>query len=434
MRAAPPLRSFLVFGICAGVFFLGANASAQVSFYGSPASLSVADGGNTGSAEGESEGGAEGEFEGGPGLGIFANKPFDINFALREGFDSNVYTTSTDPTSSWYTNVGAGLNYSFGSPRLQLGASLGGGVTYYYTRPGDKVDFNGSFALNALYRATPRLSLSITTSTAYLSQPDVAIIGGSNRQDGDYLYSNTSISGAYQWNEIITTVTTYNFTALYYLEQALNDTQGNISQTLAQSINYLWKPKTTLVAEYRANAITYYEADLDQFGNYFLVGFDQIFNPRFIWNLRVGAQLNFNNNAIDGSSTYLGPYGESTLSYQFAPASTLAWNMRYGTEQSGLTNVSQRQTFRTGLNLTHQFNNRIAATAGMNYQANYYDQSGVIQSYYENIVDFSVGVSYRVNRYVSLDTGYQFTIDMAPSYSNREYNRSVAFVGANFSF
>lgn len=403
------------------------DAFAQISSYGSPAALSLGDAGNADFVEGESE-------EGGPGLGIFANKPFDITFSVREGFDSNVYTTSTDPTSSWYTNFGAGLNYSFGSPRLQLGASLGGGVTYYYTRPGDKVDFNGTFALNALYRATPRLSLSMTTSTAYLSQPDVAIIGGPNRQEGDYLYSNTTLSAAYQWSEIITTVTSYNFTALYYLEQALNDTQGNISQTLAQSINYLWKPKTTLVAEYRANAITYYKADLDQFGNYFLVGFDQIFNPRLIWNFRVGAQLNFNNNEIDGSSTYLGPFMESTLSYQFAPASTLAWNMRYGTEQSGLTNVSQRQTFRTGLTVTHQFNSRIAATAGVNYQNNYYDQSGVIESFNESIVDFNVGLSYQVNRFVSLNTGYQFTIDVAPSFSNREYTRSIAFVGANFSF
>jgi hypothetical protein len=409
------------------------NAMAQVSFYGPAPAMDL--GGTGGPESGESIDGDEGGTDGGGnGLGIFAQKPFDLTFSVREGFDSNVYTTSTDPTSSWYTNFAAGLNYSFGSPRLQLGASLAGGVTYYYTRPGDKVDFNGSFALNALYRATPRLTLTIATTTAYLSQPDVAIIGGPNRQEGDYLYSNTSLSAAYQWNEIITSVTSYNFTALYYLEQALNDTQGNISQTLAQSINWLWKPKTTLVLEYRANAITYYKADLDQFGNYFLVGFDQIFNPRFFWNLRVGAQLNFNNNEVDGSSTYLGPFMESTLSYQFAPASSLAWNMRYGTEQSGLTDVSQRQTFRTGLTLSHAINSRLGATAGINYQANYYDQSGVIESYTESIVNFSVGLNFRVNRLVSLNAGYQFTIDVAPGFTGREYNRSIAFVGANFSF
>lgn len=398
-------------------------AHGQVSFYGAPpANLSAETGGS------ESGGG------GGVDLGIFSRKPFKMTLSVREGFDSNTNTTSSNPDSSWYTNFGAGINYSFGSPRLQLGANLGGGITYYYTRPGDKVDFNGSFALNALYRATPRLNLSIGTSTAYLSQPDVAIIGGPNRQSGDYLYSNTTISAAYQWTEIISTVTAYNFTALYYLENDLNQNQGNISQTLSQSINWLWKPKTTLVAEYRANAITYYSADLNSFGNYFLVGFDQIFNPKFIWNARLGLQVNFNNNPVDGTSTYVGPFMESTLRYQFAPASSLAWNMRYGTEQSGLYDVTQRQTFRTGLTLSHAITPRLTASLGLNYQCNYYDQADVIETFVENIVDVAVGLKYRVNRFVSLETGYQFTIDIAPAFTGREYNRSIAFAGANFTF
>lgn len=371
---------------------------------------------------------------GGVDLGIFSSKPFTLTLAVREGYDSNVYTSSSNPESSFYTNFGAGINYSFGSPRLQLGAALNGGLTYYYTRPGDSVDFNGSFSLSAMYRATPRLSINIATSTAYLSQPDVSIVGGPNRQEGDYLYSNTSISAAYQFTEIISTVTSYNFTALYYLDNDLNQSQGNISQTFAQSINWLWKPKTTLLAEYRINAITYYSADLNQYGNYFLVGFDQIFNPKFIWNARLGVQVNFNNNPIDSTSTYVGPFMESTLRYQFLPSSSVAWNMRYGTEQSGLDNVSQKQTFRTGITLTHAFTPRLSATLGVNYQCNYYDQSGVIESFYENIVDVAVGVNYKVTRYAALEVGYQYTVDMAPEFTDRQYNRSIAFAGANFSF
>lgn len=401
-------------------------AFGQVSFFGAPPPADF--GNNVGQNETEPQGG--------PGLdmGIFSSKPFKMTLAVRQGYDSNTETSSNNPNSSFYTNFGAGINYSFGSPRLQLGANLGGGVTYYYSRPGDKVDFNGSFSMNALYRASPRLNLSIATTTSYLSQPDVSIVGGPNRQEGDYLYSNTSLSAAYQWTEIISTVTTYNFTALYYLEQALNDSQGNISQTLGQSINWLWKPKTTLVAEYRANAITYYSADLNQFGNYFLLGFDQIFNPRFFWNARLGAQLNLNNNPVDGQSVYVGPFMESTLRYQFAPASSLSWNMRYGTEQSGLNNVTQRQTFRTGLNLSHGITGRLSANLGLNYQVNYYDQANVIQDFYENIVDVAVGLKFQLNRFTALEAGYQYTIDIAPDYTGREYNRSIAFVGANFAF
>jgi len=148
----------------------------------------------------------------------------------------------------------------------------------------------------------------------------------------------------------------------------------------------------------------------------------------------VGAQLNLNQNPVDGESIYIGPYMESTLNYQFGPASTVFWNMRYGTEASGLTDVTQRQTFRTGFGVTHAITPRISANLGTNYQCNYYSQSGVIPSFIENIVDFSAGLSFAINRHAALQAGYQFTIDIAPNASEREYVRNVVFVGANLNF
>ena len=374
------------------------------------------------------------EDAGGIDLGIFSRKPFRFTFSVREGFDSNVFTTRDNPQSSFYTNFGAGVSYDFGSPRLQLRSSLGGGLTYYYNRGDDPIDWNGIFSLGATYQATPRLTLTIDTSTAYLSQPDLSIIGGTNRIDGDYLYSNTYLAAAYQWSEKFSTVTSYRFGVFYYVEDSLNDNQGRVEQTISQSGRWLLLPKTTGILEYRINPVTYFDADLDSLGNFFLIGVDQIFNPRLVWNARLGAELRFNNNPVDGSSTYLGPYMESNLTYQFGPASTVGWLMRYGTEASGINNVTQRQTFRTGLVVNHSFTRRLSANFSTNWLINYYDQQDVIPSFTENIVDFSLGLNFLVNRFVSLSAGYQYTIDIAPDAPEREYNRSVAFVGANFSF
>lgn len=367
-------------------------------------------------------------------FGIFSRKPFRFTFSVREGFDSNVFTTRDNPQSSFYTNFAAGVSYDFGSPRLQLRSSLGGGLTYYYNRGDDPIDWNGIFSLGATYQATPRLTLTIDTSTAYLSQPDLTIIGATNRVDGDYLYSNTYLAAAYQWSEKFSTVTSYRFGVFYYVEENLNDNQGRIEQTIAQSGRWLILPKTTGIVEYRINPVNYFDADLDSLGNFFLIGVDQIFNPRLTWNARVGAELRFNNNPVDGQSTYLGPYMESNLNYQFGPASTIGWLLRYGTEASGINNVTQRQTFRTGLVVNHAFTRRLSANFSTNWLINYYDQQDVIPSFTENIVDFSLGLNFMVNRFVSLSAGYQYTIDIAPDAPEREYNRSVAFVGANFSF
>ncbi len=367
-------------------------------------------------------------------LSLLASQPFKFSAAVREGFDDNLFTERTNKDSSFYTNVAAGVRYDFGGPRLKLSTELGGGVTYYYTRPGDKVDFNGQFTLSATYLASPRLTISASTVTAYLSQPDTSIIGGTNRVDGDYIYTNTSIDAAYQWTEKFSTVTGYNIYGNLYMESDLNDTQSFISQTISQSFKYLALPKTTLVAEYRANPVTYLVADLNSFGNFALLGFDQVFNPRFRWTLRAGVEQRFLNNPVDGKSTYIGPYGESNLVYQFGKYSNIGWNARYGTEASGLTNVTQRQTFRTGLSVTHGFTPRLSVNAAFNFQVDYFDQANVIDTYTQTVWDLSVGANFKLNRVVSLSAGYQFTAVNAPQAIEVEYTRNVAFVGANFAF
>lgn len=417
------------------------------NFYGPPApsDFSMGVGGNetkpqeisrsAASSEQITEGaGGEDVESGGTGLGIFARKPFLITAAVREGFDSNVFTTRTDPTSSFYTNMALGLRYDLGTPRLSLSANLGGGVTYYYSRPGEKFDYNALLGLTASYKVSPRFVLTLSTSTGYLSQPDLTIVGGTNRVDGDYFYTDTILSGRYQWTQKFSTVTSYNIRAFNYFEQSLNNTQGRIEQTASQSFHYLLLPKTTIVAEYRANAVTYYQADLNSFGNFGLLGFDQVFNPRTRWTLRAGVEQRFLHNPVDGDSTYIGPYGESNLSYQFGPASFLSWNARYGTEASGLTDVTQRQTFRTGLSVSHAFTQRINMVVASNWQVNYYEQQDVIPSFTETVLDVSATLGYKLNRFASLTAGYQYTVDIAPDAVEREYNRSIAFAGVNFTF
>jgi len=368
-------------------------------------------------------------------LGFIAGSPLNFSAAIREGYDDNLFTTKTDTEASFYTNIAAGVSYAFGGPRLQLSTSLGAGATYYYTRSGDKMDYNGQFTLSAVYLMTPKLTLSLDTTTAYLSQPDTNIIGGTNRVNGDYIYTNTNLSAAYQWTEKFSTETGYQAYANYYMEQDLNDTQSYISQTIRQSARWLLLPKTTVLVEYRANPIIYTGgAGLNSFGNFALVGFDQVFNPRFKWTARIGVEQRFNQNPVDGNSIYFGPYGESNLSYQFGPASTLSWNARYGTEPSGLTNVTQRQTFRTGLAVNHAFTKRISGNLGFGFEVDYFDQQNVIDPFTQTIFDVTAGLNFKINRTISLSAGYQFITVYAPKNTIYEYTRNVTFAGVNFTF
>lgn len=367
------------------------------------------------------------------GDGVFDRGRFRYSVTVREGFDDNVFTQRVNKKSSFYTNFAAGIAYDFGSPRLRLTANLGGGVTYYYTRPGDKIDYTGVLSLTGSYLVTPRFSLNFSTRTGYFSQPDLFIAGTSARRDGDYFYTNSAISATYAWTERFSTTTGYNFTAYYYPEQSLNDSQGRISQTLSQSFNFLLWPTTTLVAEYRINPVTYYSADQNNLGNYALLGFDHVFNPRSTWTLRAGAEQRFLNNATDGRSDYIGPFVSSSFNYQFGPASDVTFLARYGTEGSGINGVTIRETFRLGLTLQHAFTARISGNLGFAYLHNRYDQPDVIPDFDENIFEVSAGVRYQINRLWSVNAGYNFT-GVLSGEQVREYNRNIAFIGTTLDF
>jgi len=367
---------------------------------------------------------------------FLADLPFAFAFAVREGYDDNLFTTETNRYGSFYTNFAGGLEYTAENSRLQLNAAVNGGVTYYYTRPGDKFDYTGGINLAGVYQLTPRLTISFSTNTAYLAQPDLTIAGGTNRQNGDYLYSSTTIAGAYQWAEKFSTETKYNFTPFIYVEDSLNENQGRIEQTLGQSFNWLVLPKTTAVLEYRANPVTYYSAPLNNFGQFGLLGVDQIFNPKFKATARGGVEFRIydpeNNNRY-----YVGPFAELNSLYQYQKLSSIGLNLRYGTEASGLDGSATRQTFRIGMNIVQGITPKLSFNLGFNYLNNFYDEFDRNENqsdFYENIIEFSAGANFKITKFLTLQGGYAYTIDMAPAAEQLSYQRNVAFVGLNANF
>jgi hypothetical protein len=369
--------------------------------------------------------------------GLFEDKPFTFSFAIREGFDDNLFTTETDRSQSFYTNMAGGINYTAESSRLQLSAALNGGVTYYYTRPGNKFDYTGAINIQGSYKLSERLTLNFSTNTAYLAQPDLEVAGTSARNNGDYMFSSTTVAGAYQWSEKFSTDTKYNFTPFFYVEDSLNDSQGRIEQTVGQSFRWLVLPKSTAVLEYRVNPVNYYSAPLDNFGQFFLVGIDQVFSPKFKVNARGGAELRFYTSDNDNPD-YFGPYAEANGSYEYQKNSSIGLNLRYGTEASGLNGAATRDTFRIGFNVVQGITPKLSFQGGLNYQNNFYNQfdKQVPNSadFYENVIEFSLGANFKITKNLILQGGYTYTVDTAPQSEQLSYQRNVAFLGLNMDF
>ena len=383
------------------------------------------------------------------GEGIFERRPFRFSFGLTEGYNSNVNTAQDNGVSSMYTQISAGVGYEFGTSRLQLNTSLGAALAFFYNNDG--LSNNGlfptvNFVLGANYAATPRLDLSFNTVTSLLSTANYAVTGAPTSFQGSYILSNTSIGAKYLWLPKFATETIYNPCIYYFFDQPYNETQGRFEQTVSQQFLFLWKPTTSLVAEYRFNARNYfYGNNLNSYGNIALLGFNHTLNPRSTITFRVGAEQRFNQNPTPTDSewtTYIGPFAELNFTYALGEDTTVGLVSRYGTTASGLSNYNQGQQFLLGINASRRFTRRITASAFFNYQNNFYNQPDstvygveVAPDFYDNIFSAGLNVAFAINRIWSLNAGYTYnTLISTDTFQQRNYTQNIVFlgVGANF--
>jgi len=359
---------------------------------------------------------------------------FALTFSLRGGYDDNVFASAFDPIASPFANLNGNLSYFFGSKRLQLNTQLGGGVTYYQNRPGRKQDYNGTVDLSARFHATRRLEFFGAVRGTYLAQPDPTVVGGAVQYSGDYIVANATGEVSYDLMPKLATRAKYTLNGIRYTDDAINQGQGFVEQTFSLGADFLLRPTTTLTMEFRYNPISYYEAGLGSDGYIATFGFVQSFTPRFSWMLQGGGEYRILKNPADvGTNNYFGPFVESRLSYSFAPASSLLGSLRYGTEPSGVSGVTIRQTLRGSLSVEHRFSAYWSMNLGLTYENSYYDQPGVIPDYSANVYSGFLGVRFQLNPAFALTADYSYTNVLYEGVVGN-YSRNIVSTGLQIIF
>jgi hypothetical protein len=143
-----------------------------------------------------------------------------LSGSLNGGYNDNVNLTPTG-SPSWYVNPTANFRYLFGSARLAMDLLMGGGVTYYFEHPGGR-DYDPLVYLvfSLAYRVTPRWTLTLSSSSAYESQPELASALTSNNFLGNYFRSENRLSANYQLSPRWSSITGYGLSALEYESSA----------------------------------------------------------------------------------------------------------------------------------------------------------------------------------------------------------------------
>ncbi|HEY2801936.1 MAG TPA: outer membrane beta-barrel protein, partial [Chthoniobacterales bacterium] len=299
------------------------------------------------------------------GIGKFAPSRFHFSFQVSEGYDDNVYDSTFNPITSFFTSGSVVLDYNFSSPRTSIDFRGVAGGTYYYNRPfGQEYDVNDSITLGITHHLTPRLTLSAAIYLSYQTEPDFTDTFGVNRLAGNYFYTSDKFSAAYQWAPRFSTVTSYTFDAINYDSAVVSTYEDRTEHTFGNEFRFLASPTTALVGEYRFQLVDYSQETRNSTTHFFLAGFDHTFSPDFNVSLRAGVEARF----FEDFGERTGPYGEATLRYAPGHRTSISWTSRYGLEEPDVPGTQSRTTFRTGLSASYGIAPRTTISGSVSYE------------------------------------------------------------------
>jgi Putative beta-barrel porin 2 len=362
--------------------------------------------------------------------GAFSNLPFQVGIFTSVGYDDNIFLQHSGQRGSGITEAAVDLSSHIGNERTMFDLDLSPGFDYYWDRPGRSIDPNIRLTLSFLHRLNPRAYLAVSDFFTYTAQPNYQYGIGSPISVLDYVYDSTTVSFGYQWTPRFSTVTSYTGGLLYYENSGLGKLLDRLDNIFSEQFRFLVLPRITAVAEYRFEYVDYFFNDiLNSYTNYALAGLDLIVSPRLTFTFRAGAEIRNYMQQIAGIQNDLtGPFVESTLVYRYRPNSYLEWYNRYGIEESDI-GTGYRKTYRTGLQISHAFGERLNLLASAYYAHNQY----VEPSFEENVLNVNIGLTYRLRKSLTLSAGYTFDRDFS-AITLRDYYRDRVYVGLLFTF
>src|SRR6266550_3395976 len=376
-----------------------------------------------------------------------------LSGSLNGGYDDNVNLTPTG-SPSWYANPTANFRYLFGSARLAMDLLTGGGINYYFDHPGGRYyDPIVYLQFSLAYKVTARLTLDLSTSSAYESQPEFATALSSTRRLGNYFRSENKLSAHYQLSHRLSSVTGYSLSALEYEKPAASG-HDRLEQAFSEQLRYLWMPTTTVSGQYRFSLNESQGAQGESTTQSLIAGLEQSFSPRFKAGLRSGVQFRSQNGGertspfVETSLTYQLESQARAVSRQSADSTYIIWTNRYSIEESDQQQAAGRETFRTNLKLNYAITARISASLALIYShgdngtSNQISSGSLGGSSTETTFDITPSIRYAITQRCAVNAGYRYTkVDrgsgataLDPLQSVNSYTRNRYFAGITISF
>lgn len=361
------------------------------------------------------------------------DQPLTWSLTTRGGYDSLSYTVPSpflQDFESYYAQAGVGMTYADSDPTTPWNIAMDMGVIHYLDGIPryDDTFYNARVAFNIAHQISQRLKISNNFYLTYEAEPNVATGASTTLYNGQYLYGFENFNVSYAWSQRFSTTTSITIDGIAYQDDAVSSLEDRLSVLIAQQFSYALTKRTSLAAEYRYRITDYRERDdVDAQSHFALAGVDHAWSERVTSSFRAGAEF-FKSDRAENTS----PYAEVALSYQAARRTSARWFGSVGYDSSEIGGYDSRYAIRTGLNVNHQINKKLAINGGVSYAYSSFE-GGAGPDVNEHSLLLSTGLSYQMLENLSLDARYSYSI-LQSDDALREFDRNNVSLGVTASF
>jgi hypothetical protein len=379
-------------------------------------------------------------------------KFYTLTASLRETYDDNVNTTSTNKQASLETELNPSVLVDFPSTTGDLTARYTLGLTYYAdisSTSGNGNNQNNNSNTKGLqvshevvaqysHNFSDRFQLGLAESFRYFTEPSIMQSTGTNYQNGNYVSNSLTANLTAQLTPLWSATGSFGDTVVRYDDSAVGDVQNSVENNGSVSFGYALYPKITTSAGIIVDNISYQTADrgYTTYTGFFGASWQAL--PSLTISARGGGTVSETAASTQGQSqTSEAPYGALTVSWTLGARSSLSFNYAHEVTPSDQIGANGQISDRLSAGFSYQITPSITAHLDGIFTAS--DVSGGLAAtgsasgYQENVYQLDTGFVYQYTSYLSFDTGIIIS-GVNSNIDNNNYTRDEAYVGVRGTY
>lgn len=414
------------------------------------------------------------------GTGSSNRKWYTLSASLREAYDDNVNTSSSNKQSSFTTSIQPSVLADLPLTDGGFTARLSAGINYYLSGNGNSgtgtnvttvngnqvitpavngntssnntsIDYTSEFIAQYTHSFSQRFNLNAGEDFRYYTDPNIFQSTGTNYRNGPYIANTFNAGFSAQWTPLVGTNTSYSNTLVRYEHSSVAEFQNSIENTASQNLSFALLPKINLNFGAILDDSNYQSTDRGYTSYTGFTGASWAALPSLNVTIRGGGTYTETVQTVDqnaaapssgqdqtmGSVGGLSPYGALSIAWTLGARSSLTFDYSHEITPTDQALANGQSSDRVSANFNYAITPRLGThLQGIYTIAHISDQfltSNSIQAYDEISYGVDTGISFHYNSYLDFDGGLQF-YGVSSGVAGRDYTRDVISIGVRGTY